>query len=194
MQGFGPIVAERDEPFFHEDWERRVFGIAAALFQRLAGGEYRHAIERMDPAHYLASSYYEHWLAAAETLLVEKGLLTVDDLMAKGARPQLSAPVAPTAHPPPSVAAGSPRFEPGDQVRVKNMHPTGHTRCPRYVRGRTGTVVRVEGMFNLDDVTAHGGEPRKEPVYVVRFEARELWGPGNADHALHLEMWESYLE
>jgi len=195
MQGFGRVVAEEDEPFFHHDWERRVFGIASSLFPRLAGGEYRHAIERMDPAHYLASSYYEHWLSGAETLLVEKGMVTVDELAAKGARPVLGAPVAATAHPPPPVAGPVPRHQPGDRVRVKNMHPAGHTRCPRYVRGRNGTVVRVEGTFNLDDVTAHGGEPRKEPVYVVRFDARDLWGSdSDADHALYIEMWESYLE
>jgi nitrile hydratase len=87
MHGLGPIRPEPDEPVFHEDWERRMFGLFIAAF---GGGhfnvdEFRHAIERMDPAHYLESSYYEHWLNAVETLLVEKGVLTQDELAARKA-------------------------------------------------------------------------------------------------------------
>jgi len=87
MHGLGPIRPEPDEPVFHEDWERRVFGLMVATF---GGGQYnvdefRHAIERMDPAHYLESSYYEHWLSAVETLLVEKGVLSADELAARKA-------------------------------------------------------------------------------------------------------------
>jgi nitrile hydratase beta subunit len=85
MHGLGPIRPEPDEPVFHEDWERRMFGLMIATF---AGGqfnvdEFRHAIERMDPAHYLGSSYYEHWLTAVETLLVEKGVVSEDELAAR---------------------------------------------------------------------------------------------------------------
>jgi len=85
MHGMGPIVREDNEPVFHHDWERRVFALMISAF---AGGQYnvdevRHAIERMDPAYYLASNYYEHWLHAMETLLVEKGLLSPAELEAK---------------------------------------------------------------------------------------------------------------
>ena len=85
MHGMGPIVREDNEPVFHHDWERRVFALMISTF---AGGQFnvdevRHAIERMDPTHYLASSYYEHWLHAMETLLVEKGLLSQVELEAK---------------------------------------------------------------------------------------------------------------
>lgn len=85
MHGMGPIVREDNEPVFHHDWERRVFALMISTF---AGGQFnvdevRHAVERMDPAHYLASSYYEHWLHAMETLLVEKGLLSPAELEAK---------------------------------------------------------------------------------------------------------------
>ena len=64
-----------------------MFGMFIAAF---AGGqfnvdEFRHAIERMGAAHYLELSYYEHWLAALETLLVEKGVLTEDELAARRA-------------------------------------------------------------------------------------------------------------
>src|SRR5437868_2107765 len=82
MQGFGPVEVEPDEPVFHEPWERRMFGLASAVFASgLAnGGEFRHSIERMDPAHYLGSSYYEHWLTGIATLVVEKGVVSRDEL------------------------------------------------------------------------------------------------------------------
>ncbi len=87
MHGIGRIVREKDEPVFHADWERRMVGLFIAAF---AGGhynvdEFRHAIERMDPAEYLTSSYYEHWLHSLETLLVEKGVVKKEELDAKRA-------------------------------------------------------------------------------------------------------------
>jgi nitrile hydratase subunit beta len=87
MHGMGPINPERDEPVFHSDWERRAFGVMMATF---AGGhynvdEFRHGIERMDPAEYLRSSYYEHWLHTIETNLVEKGVITREELERKWA-------------------------------------------------------------------------------------------------------------
>jgi len=87
MHGFGPVVREKNEPVFHADWERRVFGLLTATLalQRWNIDEFRHAIERMEPAHYLESSYYEHWLHAIETLLVEKGVITEQELAARRA-------------------------------------------------------------------------------------------------------------
>lgn len=82
MDGMGPIAVEPGEPVFHADWERRVFGLFITTF---AAGifnidEIRRAIEGMAPAHYLESAYYEHWLYALETLMVEKGVLAADEL------------------------------------------------------------------------------------------------------------------
>jgi hypothetical protein len=90
MHGFGPVNPEPSEPVFHHDWERRVFGVAIAGF---GGGHYntdqfRHAIERMGAAEYLSSSYYEHWLSMLETLLIERGAITKQELHAR--REQLS--------------------------------------------------------------------------------------------------------
>ena len=75
MHGMGPVNPESDEPVFHAEWERRLFGLMMATF---AGGiynvdEFRHAIERMEPAEYLSTSYYEHWLHCLEQILIEKG-------------------------------------------------------------------------------------------------------------------------
>ncbi len=82
LEGFGPVVVERDEPVFHQDWERRVFrvNVAVSLGVGPSGGAFRHSIERMDPAHYLTSSYYEHWLTGVSTLLVEAGLTSRAEL------------------------------------------------------------------------------------------------------------------
>lgn len=83
--GHGPIAPPAEEPVFRHDWERRMF----ALFVPAFGGghfnvdEFRHAIERMNPAHYLEGTYYEHWYHAIETLLIEKGAITRDELDAK---------------------------------------------------------------------------------------------------------------
>lgn len=87
MHGMGPIDREADEPYFHENWESRVFGL---FFVNFAAGHFnvdqlRHAIERMAPADYLDTSYYEHWLHAYETLLSEKGIIAPEELDRKQA-------------------------------------------------------------------------------------------------------------
>jgi nitrile hydratase len=197
MDGFGPVEVEANEPRFHHAWERLVFGLAAAVrVRRLCNTHaYRHAIERMDPAHYLGSPYYEHWLTGTATLLVEHGVVTRAELEAKtgGAFP-LSRPTRSALGPvPPSGPA--PRFSVGGAVRVRNLHPLGHTRCPRYVRGKHGVVVRVDGRYPLPDVAAHSDQPCEQFSYSVRFAGRELWGEqaGGAE-AVYVDLWESYLE
>jgi nitrile hydratase subunit beta len=199
MDGFGPVEVEANEPVFHETWERRVFGTAAAMaLQRprlYRTDTFRHAIERMDPVHYLSSSYYEHWLTGLATLLIEKGVVTGAELDAKCAgRFPLSQPVRHAAPPiPPSVS--EPRFAVGAAVIVRNLHPLGHTRCPRYVRGKRGAVARVDERSPLPDVAAHSDQPCEQYSYNVRFDGRELWGAnGGAAEAVHIDLWESYLE
>jgi hypothetical protein len=93
-------------------------------------------------------------------------------------------------------ATGEPaRFRVGERVRTRNMHPTGHTRLPRYARGRAGVVERVHGAHVLPDANAHGAGEQPQHLYTVRFDARELWG-ASADPALTvtIDAWESYLE
>jgi nitrile hydratase len=198
MDGFGAVEVESGEPVFHAPWERTVFGLGAAVVAtRLANGdEFRHAIERMDLAHYLASSYYERWLTGIATLAVEKGVTTRAELERRAAgRFPLSRPAAPETPVVPAASGPVPRYAVGTAVRVRNDHPAGHTRCPRYVRGRRGVVVRVDGAFPLPDVSAHGAGPCNGFTYGVRFAARELWGDGGgAGEAVHVDLWESYLE
>jgi len=197
LDGFGRVEVEADEPVFHHPWERAVFGISTAVLgRRIANGDaFRHAIERMDPAHYLASSYYEHWLTGVATLLVERGVVRAAELESRagGAFPLAGAVRATDV---PEVAPRSTaRFAIGTAVRVRNLHPPGHTRCPRYVRGRRGVVVRLDGRCPLPDVAAHADRPCDDHAYGVRFAARELWGPtAGANEAIHVDLWEHWLE
>ena len=197
MQGFGAVDHSPAEPVFRHRWE----AVARALLAVVAGaagasgGEFRHSIERMEPGHYLTSSYYEHWLTAAATLAVEHELVTRSDLEARaGGRFPLSGPALapPIADAGPDV--GRPRFAVGDRVRVREWHRPGHTRCPRYVRGKAGTVVRVDGTHSVPDIEAHGTARRREPTYSIRFEAAELWGDGQRGAWVHVDLWDSYLE
>ena len=82
MQGFGSPVEEAEEPPFHSDWEAHVFAMNRALIGRGVYNldEFRDAVERMPPALYLSSSYYEKWLHAITTLLVEKGVASAEEL------------------------------------------------------------------------------------------------------------------
>jgi nitrile hydratase subunit beta len=196
MEDFGPVVVEPAEPVFHARWEGRVFGIGGILtLQGLAStNSVRHTIERMDPSHYLGSPYFEHWLTAFATLLIEQGVLTREQLeaRAKGPFPLSRASRAPRWT---AAAPQAPRFSVGDRVRVAERHRRGHTRCPRYVRGRLGVVDRCDGAFALPDADVHGEDAPTEPTYSVRFNAIELWGEEAEPGAVvSVGLWQSYLE
>lgn len=199
MTDFGPVTPEPNEPFFHADWERRVLGLVRNIVDRRYNwDEFRFAIERLDPVVYLSSSYYERWLTAMERYLVEKGVVTEEELQERtaGAAPRLGLP-----HPGPAAlwgdhaeAESKPRYQRGDAVVARNVNPAGHTRLPRYVRGRRGTVERFLGTFVLPDRNALGAGQHRQPVYAVRFEARELWGEGaRTGDSVCVDLWQSYL-
>jgi nitrile hydratase len=192
-QGFGRVRHTPDATAFHEAWEVRVNSLYA-LAVRLGifnMDEYRHAIERMDPRHYLAASYYERSLTGLATLCVEKGIVTSEELerRARGSFP-LSAPSA-------SGRTNLPtreRFKRGDRVRVREDYVPGHVRMPAYIRGKTGTVVGESPAYPFPDAHAHGVESQDEPTYDVRFRSEDLW-PNSADRALvHAGVFQSYLE
>ncbi len=192
-QGFGAVRYAPDATAFHAPWEVRVNALYA-LAVRLGifnMDEYRHAIERMEPRHYLSASYYERTLTSLATLCVEKGLMTRDELerRAGGIFP-LAAPSAAGR----SNVAGRELFVPGDRVRVRMDHVPGHVRMPGYIRGKAGVVVGVSPAYPFPDAHAHGIEAADEPTYDVRFNAEDLW-PLSADAALvHVGVFQSYLE
>lgn len=192
-QGFGPVRFTLDAKPFHARWEVQVNGLYAhavrlGIFNM---DEYRHAIERMDPRHYLTASYYERSLTSLATLLVEKGVVTREELemRAQGAFP-LASPSAQGR----TNAATRARFKPGDRVHVRLDHVPGHARLPGYIRGKTGVVVGESPPYPFPDAHAHGIEARDEPTYDVRFRSEDLW-PGSAEPALvHVGVFQSYLE
>jgi len=214
MHGMGPVQAERDEPVFHEEWERRAFAITVStgFLGKWNIDMGRYAREQMPPAEYLATSYYEHWLWGLEKLLVDKGLLAREEIQARLAgrpvrlapppsdlRPTLRAPDVPKALQNRRAARMDdpvpPRFKPGDRVLAKNMNPIGHTRLPRYARGRRGVVDRDHGVFVFPDAAAAERGRQPQHCYSVRFEARELWGPeASPRDAVYIDMFEPYLE
>jgi len=195
-QGFGPVAVEENEPVFHAPWERVARAVTYAAIGNAPNAStslFRHAIERMEPAHYLSSPYYEHWLTAAATLAVEAGLVTRDELEERAGWPfPLSGPVGAGEVEIPPAHVG--RFGVGDRVRVRNLHSPGHTRCPGYVRGKVGIVTRVDGEWNIPDVEAHSPARVPEMLYSVRFAAGELWGDAQPGVTVNVDLWDSYLE
>jgi nitrile hydratase subunit beta len=196
-QGFGPIEVEPDEPVWHEPWEAHTFALqAAAMMHGLYGGPvFRHGIERMVPGHYLTSSYYEQWLTGLATVLVERGHIDHADLEARtGGRFPLALPVTAdlTQIDPEPVPA---RLSVGDRVRVREIGFAGHTRCPGFVMGRRGMVVRDDGPAAVPEVEGHLGRRVMEHVYSVRFAATELWPESTDGHAvIHVDLYERYLD
>ena len=209
MEGMGPIVVDPQEPVFHADWERRVFALLwAAGFNGFWNlDEFRHCIERMSADEYLGTSYYEHWLHGLETLLIEKNVLTATELFdSRGRDPIIPEnPAAPMTSVvvPAMISQGASAkklaelptaFAVGAEVRAKNINPHGHTRLPRYARGKRGTVERDHGVFPFNDSNAHGSESPQH-VYLIRFSAKEIWGDGAPDNdSLYLDLWESHLQ
>ncbi len=87
------------------------------------------------------------------------------------------------------------KFKPGDAVIARNMHPVGHTRIPRYVRGRRGIIDRDHGVFVFPDTNAELAGETPQHVYSVRFTARELWGDSASVHdVLYVDLWDDYLD
>ena len=198
MSGFGAISIEKDEPTFHEPWEATAFYLNVASISVLRSynaDEYRHAIERMDPVHYLEARYYERVLTGVATLLVEKGVLDRVDLEARaGGSFPLARPARSNADDG-LVESEKPRFSTGTRVRVREVDRPGHTRVPSYVRGRSGVIVHVAPKFSYPDARAHGLPKRREPTYHVEFMSVDLFMDAESPvDRVVVDLWESYLE
>lgn len=208
MQDMGPIEYEKNEPVFHARWESRVFAmfIAAGAWGKWNLDAFRHTREVLPPDDYLRISYYEQWLSGLLDLLVRRGLVTAAEI-ASG----VPAPGEPEASPPltaDKILAAlpnrihahrdvkvCPRFQVGQRVRARNIHPTGHTRLPRYARGKVGTVYLDHGVYVFPDTNAHFLPEKPQHVYSVRFAARELWGEqAAAKDSVYVDLWDDYLE
>jgi nitrile hydratase len=208
MHGMGVIQAEKGEPVFHAPWEGRVFALRRAMgaWRKWNIDTSRHEIELVPPAEYLSLSYYARQFVALLEMLVKSGLVKRTEIESGvAAKDQPKATPALTAEKAAAlVAKGVPtsrnlpvaaRFEIGQLVRARNMHPAGHTRLPRYARGKIGTVQQDHGVFVFPDTNAHFLGENPQHVYSVRFSARELWGQQAAvQDSVYLDMWDDYLE
>ena len=230
MHGFGPVRLEHPECPFHASWERQALGLtlAAGALGQWNIDQSRAARESLPPAVYLGSGYYRIWVLALERLLLQRGLIRAEELAARG-HPGVVAPMKEGARgdaPVGSSALPTPRalgvervdaalangtsaerrattpaaFQPGQRVRARQMHPAGHTRLPRYVRGHVGTVTRVHGVHVFPD--AHAATPpglafddAPQWLYAVVFEGHDLWGNDTEPGVrVSVDAWESYLE
>ncbi|CAN5917985.1 nitrile hydratase subunit beta [soil metagenome] len=207
MQGYGPVQPQTDEPLFHAPWERRALAVTLAMG---ATGQWnidmaRAARESLPPADYLSIGYYRIWLAALEALMLQRGLVTAAEI-ADGHAQEAPKPIARVllaANVDAALAKGTSteraasttaRFAIGQRVRALNLHPSGHTRLPRYVRGHVGTVVQVHGTHVFADRHALG-EESPQWLYAVEFAGTDLWGVAS-DPLLRVSVdaWEPYLE
>lgn len=209
MHGFDEVP--KVESPFHEDWERVAFAVNLLLgLQEVKNlDETRHAVERLPPEDYLALPYFGRWIRAIELLCVEKGVVGAAEIerrveeirsgeyevpevdkpeLSRQARAMFESDRFSRAEDGPE-----PAYESGQRVTVRNQHPDGHTRVPRYIRRATGHIRKYHGVFPLADTAARGVEVL-EPVYSVGFTQRELWGPGHSTtDRLYIDQWESYL-
>jgi nitrile hydratase len=213
---FGPIDREADEPVFHEDWERRVFGlnvfVATALGPpNLDAG--RFAMEQLSPEVYHAS-YYHRWFGGLERTLAAAGYLDVgtEPVWPRGARVRRAIAtrmLRPMLRPTlprwlcrllPRMLGGRrpslrrPRFAVGDRVRVRAEQADGHTRQPGYVTGRPGIITAQHPAALFADAHAVGRRELQH-TYTVEFASADLWGeaaePGTD---VRIELFEPYLE
>jgi nitrile hydratase beta subunit len=207
MHGFGPVEIENNEPVFHGEWEKRAFALtlACGFLGRWNIDMGRYAREQMPPAEYLATSYYEHWFFGLEKLLVEQGLVSAQELVTGRAAVRAAEPQAVVAA---EVATRlrnrrharvdaevTPKFRVGDSVVARNLNPAGHTRLPRYARGRHGVIARDHGVFVFADTHAMNRDKKPQHCYSVRFAARELWGADAPAHdSVYLDLWDDHLD
>lgn len=208
MMGFGSVITEPEGRYFHADWERRALALVLAMGAtgRWSIDASRYSRESLPPGEYLTSSYYEIWVKALEKLLVAHELVGADELAERrslrpGAEPGrvLQAGEIRGAlfarRPYERPAASDARFAVGQPVRTRTMHPTGHTRLPRYARGKAGVIERVHGAHVFPDTNAHGRGEDPQWLYTVCFAATELWGrDADPSHSVCIDAWESYLD
>lgn len=208
MHGMGPIIEEKNEPVFHHEWEGRIFAMNRAMgaWRNWNLDASRHSKELIPQAEYLRMSYYERWVTGLVELIVQSGLTTRVEIESgmPAAGPMKAVPALTVDKALALVAKGVParrnvnvdaRFKVGQRVRARNINPVGHTRLPRYVRGKMGAIDRDHGVFVFPDTNAHFLGEKPQHVYSVRFAARELWGQQAAPQdSVYLDLWDDYLE
>jgi len=213
--GLGPVAPEQNEPVWHSEWEKAAFALFPTNFVKgyFNLDQFRSGIEQMHPVEYLSSGYYEHWVHSVEHYVTKAGVIDPTELDERTryyldhpdeAMPErndadlvtLMETVVKHGGSARRETSAAPRYAVGDRVRVADDHPYSHTRRARYIRGKTGTVERVQGAFIYPDSAGNGGGEDPQEVYTVRFDAADLWGRdvAEANSSVYFDAWEPYLQ
>lgn len=223
MSGFGPVHYRAAEPVFSYPWEGRTLALLTFLHIRgISQWDksrwFREMMGNEDYVTEIEKSYYTHWLSATERLLVEAGIITEAERVnrveaIKNGTYQRSLPdeteeaiarqnkdlieealAAWRKHASLNLEGPEPSFKVGDEVVVRRMNPPTHTRCPKYVRGVKGRIVKFYGCQIYPDSAALDQGPDPKPLYSVEFSARDVWGEdGHPSDTIYVDMWEPYL-
>lgn len=215
LHGFGAVDVEKNEPVFHSRWESRVYAMTQVIDTTGIWNldEHRHEIELMDTSSYLTAGYYGRWLFAMESILHRKNILKktevnqrieefTDDCLSYTPleKRNRSWPLGEDN----KIRWGAwrheqaviPKFKVGQTVRVRNIHPEGHTRVTSYTRGRVGVIEIVNAQaWVFPDTRAHNRGENVQPVYNVKFLASDLWGPqAEPNTFMQIDLSEDHLE
>ena len=204
-QGFGPVPVSHDEPAFHAEWEGRIYALAETTTPAdWTIDWYRNLIELIEPRAYLTEPYFQRWLLAQLTGMVQGGVISRAEA--------LGGPAEASAPPPPAMDVAQvlaeirrrdtsfarpadvpPVFRPGDTVRTLRHVQASHTRLPGYARDVTGQIHAHRGAHVFPDASAEGREEAQH-LYTVAFSAETLWGArADARDVVMIDLWESYL-
>ncbi|HWJ34210.1 MAG TPA: nitrile hydratase subunit beta [Steroidobacteraceae bacterium] len=208
MHGMGAIQEDKEEPVFHAPWEARAYAVTRAMggWRMWSLDAARYQRELIAPVDYFQLSYYERWIAALMQLMLDRNLVTRTEI--ESGKPDqgtaMRSPALTADKVPMLIAKGVParrdvavtaHFQVGQHVRARNINPSGHTRLPRYTRGKLGTIEQDHGVFVFPDTNAHSLGEKPQHVYSVRFRARALWGEQAADQdSVYVDLWDDYLE
>lgn len=204
--GFGRVLPEPEGELWHASWEPKALALTLAMGATGSWNIDASRSARETLPDYAELSYYQIWLAALAKLMVERGLVSDEELAE--ARVQLAprplARVLRAADVPTVLARGSaterpatraPRFAVGDRVRTRAGRVDHHTRLPGYAAGRVGIVERVHGTHVFADTNAQGLGEQPQWLYAVSFDGRELWGEAaQPGLSVSIDAWDDYLE
>ena len=205
--GLGAIDWEVDEPIFHGEWEKRALALTVGMG---FAGKWnldisRHSRERLPFDFYRSSSYYQIWLAALQSLMIERGLVTAEEIKTG----KMSVPALPIKHlvtggeMSAALAAGGPvsrdvdfsaNYKIGDEVRTLAVKPGDHTRLPGYLVGKSGKIASIHGCHVFPDSNSREEGENPQWLYSVAFDARHVFGDAAEANSIMVDCWEPYLE
>ncbi|GEM_PF-82703 len=201
VQGFGRIPHAINtlsyKPVFKQDWEHLAYTLmflGADHMKLYSVDEVRHAVERIEFRQQAGTQYYERYVIATASLMVEQGVITQAELdAALGSHFKLAAPARSGGR---AAIAGRAPFEVGDRVVVRDEYVAGHIRAPGYVRGKQGVVLhRTTEKWPFPDAIGHGDKSAAiQPTYHVQFSNRDVWGDACDEGFVVVDLFEGYLD